>query len=119
MFLSTPSLAELIGFFSPHSSRFEALSSESLCSKQSLKGQAFTQLFQWSLHGLQDYLKLIVTEIQWPLLITSEIVFSFFQIYFFEKIFSNFSLVRCEIKIVSGSFKNLYQDNEICDLTIA
>lgn len=34
-------------------------------------------------------------------------------------VFSDFSLVRCEIKIVPGSFKNLYQDNEICDLTIA
>ena len=40
-------------------------------------------------------------------------------IYFFEMVFSDFSLVRCEIKIVPGSFKNLYQDNEICDLTIA
>lgn len=54
-------------------------------------------------------------------LITSEIVASFFLlfIYFFEMVFSDFSLVRCEIKIVPGSFKNLYQDNEICDLTIA
>lgn len=54
-------------------------------------------------------------------LITSEIVVSFFLlfIYFFEMVFSDFSLVRCEIKIVPCSFKNLYQDNEICDLTIA
>ena len=53
-------------------------------------------------------------------LITSEIVVCFFFfISFFEMVFSNFSLVRCEIKIVPGSFKNLYQDNEICDLTIA
>ena len=53
-------------------------------------------------------------------LITSEIVvYFFFFISFFEMVFSNFSLVRCEIKIVPGSFKNLYQDNEICDLTIA
>lgn len=29
----------------------------------------------------------------------------------FEIVFSSFSLLRCEIQIVPGSFKNLYQDN--------
>ena len=87
MFLSTPSLAELIGLFSPHSSRFEALSSESLCSKQSLKAQAFTRLSQQSLRGLQDFLKLIVTEIQWPLCSSplKQQLLSFFYLFIFLK----------------------------------